>query len=472
MFPRFAIFGFVVGLSLTAIGCNDTAIVLRFASDRPATGAAAVNAICVELDAGGGQKFGRRYDLSSLPLPQTLTVTPGGKSSAQMIVYALSRGTEVARTRSQLAFRSGTVLHVDVPLDLCQPHPTSGMFASPGAPTGEALDAAVMVPGANAASSGDIAVGMATGTSTRYSVAAAGVGALVGGAPDAPSARVAAIAAADVDGDCRQDLIVAQTGAPLAIWRDAGDGSFASLGAVGAAGALSVASGDVDGDGNVDLVAVGGATAHVYLGDGAGHFRDQAAAFDVTPTDATAVAVGDLDGDGNLDVVIGSGSAKADLVRVYLNDKAGSGHFTFTPASLPPKTARVRDLVLVDLDGDGDLDLLLSQAAGPVRAYINRGDAFLEDRSFTLLPDQVSADVPSLLAVDLDGDCLPDVVVPRAGAAPLLWRSAGGGKLTAASGFDQAVVAAGAFADDIDADGDLDVLLWGGMTGVQLEVQQ
>jgi hypothetical protein len=128
--------------------------------------------------------------------------------------------------------------------------------------------------------------------------------------------------------------------------------------------------------------------------------------------------------------------------------------------------------VLVDLDDDGDLDLLLSQLAGPVRAYVNRGDAFLEDRSFTLLPDQVAGDVPSLTAADLDGDCLPDVIVPRAGAAPLLWRSAGGGKLTAGPAFDQATVAAGAFADDVDADGDLDVLLWGGMTGVQLEIQK
>ena len=52
------------------------------------------------------------------------------------------------------------------------------------------------------------------------------------------------------------------------------------------------------------------------------------------------------------------------------------------------------------------------------------------------------------------------------------WRSAGAGKLAAATGFDQSVAATGASLDDIDADGDLDVLLWGGMTGVQLEVQQ
>jgi hypothetical protein len=222
VFSRFAITIVIWAGVFGAIGCNDTAIVLRFASDRPATGAAAVDGLCVQLDAGGGEKFGRHYQLSSAPLPQTLTVLPGGKPDAQMIVYGLQRGTEVTRTRRQLGFRSGSVLHVDVPLDLCQPHPSSLAFMAPGAATGDAFDAAALVPGANAASSGDIAVALATGTSTRYSVAAAGVGALVGGAPDAPAAHVDAVLPVDVDGDCRPDLVIAQSGAPLAIWRDAG----------------------------------------------------------------------------------------------------------------------------------------------------------------------------------------------------------------------------------------------------------
>jgi hypothetical protein len=193
----------------------------------------------------------------------------------------------------------------------------------------------------------------------------------------------------------------------------------------------------------------------------------------VPPTDATAVALGDLDGDGNLDLVLGQGSTSAADARVYLNDKAGSGHFTFTPAALPPKPARASAIAIGDLDDDGDLDVVLGQLGGPVRAYVNRGNAFLDDRSFTLLPDQTSGDVPNLLLADLDGDCLPELVVPRAGAAPLLWRSAGGGRLTAAAGgFDQSLLATGASADDVDGDGDEDVLLWGGMTGLQLEVQQ
>jgi hypothetical protein len=452
-----------------AAGCNDTAIVLRIASNRPA---GALDEICVELDAGGGKRFGRRYELPSVPLPQTLTVLPAGKSSSQLIVYGEKRGTEVARLREQLSFRSGSVLHVDVPLDACQPHASSARFSPLASPTGEAVDAVALVPGANAVSAGDLALALASGNSTRESVGAGGVGALVGGAPDAPTGRVRQLVAADFDGDCRRDIAIVADGAPLAVWRDAGDGSFTLLTIVGAAGMLAAAAGDVDGDGAIDIVAVGAASAHVWLNDGAGHFREGSASLDVALTDATAVALGDLDGDGHLDLVVGQGSKTADVARVYLNDKSGSGHFTFTSAALPPKPARASAVAIGDIDNDGDLDVVLAQLAGPVRVYINRGDAFLDDRSFSLLPDQVSGDVPNLLLADLDGDCLPDLVVPRAGAAPLLWRSAGGGKLAAGGSLGSGVAATGASADDIDGDGDQDVLLWGGATGLQLEVQQ
>lgn len=454
----------------SAAGCNDTAIVLRIASNRPALPAPrALDAICLELDAGAVEKFGRRYDLSSLTLPQTLTVMAGGKSSMQALVFGGHRGVEVARTRLQLPFRSGSVLHVDAPLDVCLPHPIGDTFAAVAAPTGDAVDAALLVPGPLAPSGADVALALATGKSTRYSVAAAGVGALVGGAPDAPPARVRQIVSADLDGDCRLDAIVVADGTPLSAWHDAGDGSFAPLGSFGAGDVLAAAAADVDGDGNMDVVAVGGSAAHVWLGDGAGHFREQASAFDAAPTDATAVALVDLDGDGRVDLVLGQGSTKADVSRVYINDKNGPGHFIFTAAALAPKPGRVSSVVVADADGDGDWDVAMSELGGAVRLYLNRGDAYLDDRSFSLLPDQTSADVPSLLWTDVDGDCLPDMVVPRVGAAPLLWTSVGGGKLALGPALPMATVAAGALADDVDGDGKPDLLLYGAMTGLQLE---
>ena len=123
------------------------------------------------------------------------------------------------------------------------------------------------------------------------------------------------IVVADLDGDCRRDLVIVADGAPLAAWRDGGDGSFALLTTIGASGMLAAAAGDVDGDGSVDVVAVGGAAAHVWLNDGAGHFREGSAGLDVAPTDATVVALADLDGDGNLDLVIGQGNNERRRLR-------------------------------------------------------------------------------------------------------------------------------------------------------------
>jgi hypothetical protein len=454
-------------------GCNDTAVVLKISSNRPTNPAStAIDAICVELDGGGSARFGRRYGLASLMLPQTLTVLPGGKSSVQVLVYGLWHGVEVARARGQVDFVSHGIVNVDIAIDKCQPRAPTAQFNAAGAPVSGAVDAAILAPGPSSIKDGDLVLAMAAGRSQRYSATAGGLMPLNGGAPTAAAGRVRQIVAADVDGDCRLDAIIVADGAPVSAWRDAADGTFTQLSSFGPADALSAAAGDVNGDGNVDVVAVGGGAAHVYLGDGAGQFHEQAGSFDAAPGDATAVALVDLNGDGTLDAVVGQGSTKADVSRVYLNDPKASGHFAFASGALPPQLGRAAAIAVGDADADGDNDVVISELGGPVRLYLNRGDAYLDDRSFDLLPDQTSGDVPALAYTDLNGDCLPDLVVPRAGGAPLLWLSSGGGMLVAGPAFDKAQPAAGALADDIDGNGLTDVVLYGGAQGLQVELQK
>jgi hypothetical protein len=415
--------------------------VLKVSSDQP------LDAMCIGLDAAGAHRFGQRYDLIAQPLPQTLSVLSGGRSSFQETVLGYRRGMVDARVRQEVPFKSGAVLQEQVPLDGCVPRTGSSATFSGAASIPGSFDRATLL----SSPAGELV--LAIGTASTVVKAVDLTNAPIGAPPAVPTTD---LAAADLDGDCQLD-VVALPG-PSLLTRAADGSLVAQPGALPADG-RSAAVGDVDADGNPDLVMVGGGQAHVLLGDGAGHFHELAAAFDQPPTDATAVVLGDLDGDGNLDVVIGQGSATPAPTRVYLNDR-GSGHFLYSPGSLPPLPLRATALALADVDLDGDLDLVAAHADSSVRLYVNRGDAYFEDRSFAGLPDQVAALVPTLLFADLNGDCLPDLVVPRAGGAPLLWLHAGSDLFKSGPALP-APESLGVLADDVSGDGLTDLVAYG-----------
>ena len=119
-----------------------------------------------------------------------------------------------------------------------------------------------------------------------------------------------------------------------------------------------IALGDVDGDGLADLYAAGLETpGALFLNRGLWHFTNATPELLATaPGLQTGVALADIDGDGDLDLLVG---AFFTGVRAYLNDGRGG----FSPA---PDNAGIRasaapmSLALADVDGDGDLDLLVT----------------------------------------------------------------------------------------------------------------
>jgi hypothetical protein len=91
---------------------------------------------------------------------------------------------------------------------------------------------------------------------------------------------------------------------------------------------------------------------------------------ETTSEDSANVSMGDLDGDGDLDIVLAKGRHTPILDRVLLNDGKGG----FTASDLGPVADRTYTAALADIDGDGDLDVLTSNDTPDKKlVYVNDG---------------------------------------------------------------------------------------------------
>src|SRR5688572_16989389 len=132
----------------------------------------------------------------------------------------------------------------------------------------------------------------------------------------------------------------------------------------------NVSAGDLDGDGDLDLVLAKGRHTpivdRVLLNDGRGGF----VASDLGPTaDRTyTTALADLDGDGDLDVVTSNDTPDKKLV--YLNN--GKGQFSVA-GTWGVAQWSTRNCALADLNGDGKADVIAANRPGPSYVCLNEG---------------------------------------------------------------------------------------------------
>ena len=193
----------------------------------------------------------------------------------------------------------------------------------------------------------------------------------------------------DVDGDGDLDLI-ASGGVVRLNGGDASGsntGTFSNGSTTAGAGA-EIVLGDVDGDGDLDLLTVGGQTAQglgtvlVFL-NGGNATGSNTGVFSLSSTVLTgsstnSLALGDVDGDGDLDIVTGNQGFTTATASVRLNggDASGSNTGTFSNGSTATIIAYLNDIALGDVDGDGDLDLLAAggDLRGGVSVVLNGGD--------------------------------------------------------------------------------------------------
>ncbi len=171
----------------------------------------------------------------------------------------------------------------------------------------------------------------------------------------------------------------------------------------------NVAIADLDQDGLNDIVAADATTNRVtWLRQSpAGRFTERSIAQVAGPAHVQVV---DLDGDGDLDVAVASlgvlfpNNARIGAVILLDND----GRQRFTPHVVAEKVARVADVQSGDLDGDGDLDLavaLFGYDQGETRWLENLGGWRFESHLLQELSGVINADI-----ADLDGDGDLDIV--------------------------------------------------------------
>ena len=214
------------------------------------------------------------------------------------------------------------------------------------------------------------------------------------------------IVSADFNGDDLPDLAIANcAGNSVSVRLGNGDGSFATQTIYSTGSSYQpyhITTGDMDGDGNIDIVTGGSMGIVTFYGNGDGTFADADVYY--FAKSVLDVAVADFDNDGLLDIA--TSHAVLDSVGIHINN----GDSTYTSHFLQVGHGSI-SLAVGHLDADNYLDMLVGCNQGTVWNLQN-------DQSGSFIPTEVHIgildDPASVAIIDFDGDGIGDFGVTHA----------------------------------------------------------
>jgi hypothetical protein len=290
-----------------------------------------------------------------------------------------------------------------------------------------------------------------------------------------------AVFAIDLDGDGDTDIISASYNDDMIAWYEADDSNPPNFTqrviTTAADGVTSVFAIDVDLDDDIDILAASPYADEIALyenigSDPPGFFKTQ---ITNSANHAVAVYAADVDGDGDIDVLSASFAdnkiawyENPEIENTTLNPDGGSARYV--KHVITSNASRASSVFAVDMDSDGDTDVLSASATDDKIAWYEAaldtdtdGVVFLGFTEHLISDEAVGA--KSVYAADLDNDGDPDVISAANGGNKIAWYesdidTSGSAPLA----FTEHVVSAtvmganSVHAADIDSDGDIDLL--------------